>query len=239
MPPLRGDAFVHVEFEHLTSKGHEVDVTVPVLIVPGLGGSGEEHWQTHLERSFPGAARVQQDDWDRPDLPKWMDRLARAVAERPGAILVAHSLGCPLVVHLAVQEPNLPVAAALLVAPADVESARHTPDHTRGFAPIPRLRLPFRCGVVASTNDPFIELERAWTLAQTWGAEFINVGACGHINVASGYGPWPVGERIVAAMIVGARPSLGLPGPGLTAPRSSDEAARAAHDFTFLQGRHG
>jgi uncharacterized protein len=180
---------------------------VPILVVPGLGGSGDQHWQTHLQRTFPEATRVHQEDWDKPDLKKWLERLARAVETRPGAVLVAHSLGCPLVAHLAARQPDLPVAAALLVAPADVDSARHTPSQTRGFAPIPRLPLPFQSAVVASTNDPFIEFDRARDLAKAWGAEFIDIGPCGHINVASGFGPWPTGEGIVAAMTAWARMS--------------------------------
>jgi uncharacterized protein len=185
-------------------------MTVPILIVPGLGGSGQQHWQTHLERSLPGAARVYQSDWDKPKLSQWLERLAQAVEERPDALLVAHSLACPLVAHLAAKRPDLPVAAALLVAPADVDSPGRTPSHTHGFAPIPRLPLPFRSTVVASTNDPFIALERARDLAAAWGSEFVDVGACGHINVASGFGRWPAGESIVAAMAAWAGASRGL-----------------------------
>jgi hypothetical protein len=48
----------------------------PVVIVPGLGGSGEAHWQTHLQRSLPNSTRVQQDDWERPELTRWVERLA-------------------------------------------------------------------------------------------------------------------------------------------------------------------
>lgn len=185
-------------------------MTTPILVVPGLGGSGEQHWQTHLQRAFPQADRVQQEDWDAPDLGKWLERLVRAVEARPGALLVAHSLGCPLVAHLAASQPYLPVAAALLVAPADVDSGRHAPALTRGFAPIPRLALPFCSAVVASTNDPFMEFGRARELAKAWGAEFFDVGPCGHINVAAGFGPWPTGERLVAAMVAWARPSRQL-----------------------------
>jgi len=29
----------------------------PILIIPGLNGSGPHHWQTRLEQSFPGARR--------------------------------------------------------------------------------------------------------------------------------------------------------------------------------------
>jgi len=34
-------------------------------------------------------------------------------------------------------------------------------------------------------------------LARVWGASFVDVGACGHINGASGLGPWPQGESIL------------------------------------------
>lgn len=177
-----------------------------ILIVPGLGGSEERHWQTHLERSLPAAVRVQQDDWDRPDLGAWLARLASAVEARPEPVVVAHSLGCLLVAHLARARPDLRMAAALLVAPADVESSRHTPDHIRGFAPIPRRRLPFRGIVVASTNDPFMTFERARDLSEDWGAGFVDAGASGHINVEAGFGPWPAGERIVNSLISEHRP---------------------------------
>lgn len=174
---------------------------IPILVVPGLGGSGENHWQTHLERSLPGTVRVQQDDWDRPDLVRWVGRLSGAVEARPGAILVAHSLGCPLVAHLAFRRPDLLVAAAVLVAPADVDSKRHTPDHIRNFAPIPLLRFPFRSIVVASRNDPYIEISRARELAAAWGSDFFDAGPSGHINIQSGFGRWEEGERIVSSMI--------------------------------------
>ena len=179
----------------------------PILVVPGLGGSDDQHWQTHLERAFPSAARVHQEDWDRPDLEKWLARLADAIKARPGAVLVAHSLGCPLVAHLAAWQSDLPVAAALLVAPADVESRRHTPDHIRCFAPIPRLPLPFPSIVVASTNDPFMEFARARELAHLWRAEFFDAGPCGHMNVAAGFGSWPAGESIVESLMASARNS--------------------------------
>jgi predicted alpha/beta hydrolase family esterase len=183
----------------------------PVLVIPGLGGSGPDHWQTHLECVWPQARRVQQDDWDKPTLRDWLERLISAVEARPGAVLVAHSLGCPLVAHMAAWRRNLSVGAALLVAPADVDSAQHTPGHIRSFAPIPRQTLPFRSIVVASTNDPYMEYERARELALAWGAEFVGVGACGHINVASGFGRWHAGERLIKSIVEEIRvPQLAL-----------------------------
>jgi uncharacterized protein len=119
------------------------DAMPRILIVPGLGGSGPEHWQTCLERSLPGTVRIEQADWDRPHRDNWVACLASAVTRVPDALVVAHSLGCILIAHAVRECPDLPIGSALLVAPADVDSAGHTPDHDRSFAPIPRVPLPF------------------------------------------------------------------------------------------------
>lgn len=177
----------------------------PILIIPGLGGSGLHHWQTYLERSFPGTSRVEQDDWDAPDRKTWVERLVAAVEAAPGAVLVAHSLGCALVAHVAAERPDLTIEAALLVAPADVDSADHTPDHIRDFAPIPCSPLPFRSVVVASANDPFMSLPRAREIADAWGAGFVDAGSLGHINIDAGFGPWPTGERILRRLMTARR----------------------------------
>ncbi len=49
------------------------------LILPGLGGSGPEHWQTLWERQIEDSARVSQRDWDHPDREEWVAALAAAV----------------------------------------------------------------------------------------------------------------------------------------------------------------
>jgi uncharacterized protein len=180
-------------------------MVTPILIIPGLDGSGSHHWQTCFERSFRGAQRVHQADWTRPDRGAWVERLVASIEATPGSVLVAHSLGCALVAHVAAERPDLAVEAALLVAPADVESPRHTPTRVRGFAPIPRKALPFRSVVMASSNDPYVALPCARELADAWGAEFINAGPLGHINVEAGFGPWPTGERILRDLVTGRR----------------------------------
>jgi predicted alpha/beta hydrolase family esterase len=173
-----------------------------LLILPGLGGSGPEHWQTLWEGCLPGCSRVEQSDWDSPRLDVWLKTADEAIARAGGAVvLVAHSLACSLVAHGARRPGWANVAGALLVAPADVESPEHTPPETRNFAPIPRAKLPFPTIVVASSDDPFGPLERARLFAQAWGAEFVEVGAKGHINAASGLGEWPEGKRVLETLL--------------------------------------
>jgi uncharacterized protein len=172
-----------------------------ILIVPGLSGSGPDHWQTLWERCFPRIARVEQRDWDRPALGEWLDTLVRAIrAGSDPAVIVAHSLGCALAVHAASRFPDLPVRAALLVAPADVESPAHTPEMLRQFAPLPRTPLPFPSTVLASRNDPYVDFERARAFAGAWGAELVDVGPAGHINAASGLGDWPFGRSVLGKL---------------------------------------
>jgi predicted alpha/beta hydrolase family esterase len=180
-----------------------------VLVLPGLGGSGPAHWQSLWEARY-GYRRVEQEEWDRPQRVRWIEALEIAVGAAAGpAILVAHSLGCALVAHWAAAsgDPRR-VAAALLVAPADVESAAHTPAEARAFAPLPMARLPFRSAVVASASDPYADIGRARSFAQGWGARFVDVGDAGHINVDAGFGPWPAGHALLEGLI---RDATGAP----------------------------
>jgi predicted alpha/beta hydrolase family esterase len=131
--------------------------------------------------------------------------LRRAIEAAGGPVVaVAHSLGCALVVHAAARWPALiarAVRAALLVAPADVDSPARTPPETRGFAPMPRARLPFPATVIASADDPYVEITRARTLAAAWGAAFVEAGAIGHINAASDLRDWPAGINCLEALL--------------------------------------
>lgn len=176
----------------------------PILIVPGLGGSGEHHWQTLWQLSLPRAERVEQPDWDKPEFATWHARLTDEIIRHPGAILVGHSLGCALIAHVATSRPDLSIGGALLVAPADVESEQHTPASIRQFAPLPRHQFSVPAIVVASSDDPFMDIRRAREFALFWGAEFVSVGQCGHINVKSGFGPWPQGLDILSTLLDGA-----------------------------------
>lgn len=173
-----------------------------VLILPGLGNSGPEHWQTWLQGRHPGFRRVEQADWDAPVPEDWIAALEYAVAESAApVVLIAHSLGCLLVPHWARTGSVDKVAAALLVAPPDVESPALTPPEVHGFAPVPTDPLPFRTVVLASRNDPYCSVERSCSFAVCWGADFIDAGDLGHINTASGHGPWPDGERLVLDLL--------------------------------------
>jgi uncharacterized protein len=165
-----------------------------IVIVPGYTNSGPEHWQTRWQRKLSTTRRVEQDDWDRPVRDAWTSRLRETVeACRRPVVLVAHSLGVITVVHAAPILPREVVRGAFLVAPPDVDGPGLIPEIERSFAPIPQDPLPFPSLLVASRSDPYCSYERAEDLAFAWGSALLDAGKAGHLNTASGYGPWPEG----------------------------------------------
>jgi predicted alpha/beta hydrolase family esterase len=173
-----------------------------LVIVPGLGNSGTDHWQTLWEKGHPHAARVQQRDWDHPDRNGWIAALDETVRHTGGPVaLVTHSLACALVAHWALGHDTRPVRAAFLVSPSDVDSSEHTPPEARVFAPMPMERLPFPSFVVASEDDAYVTVPRARSFAAAWGAEMVSMGQAGHINSQSGLGTWPTGEALLRELI--------------------------------------
>jgi predicted alpha/beta hydrolase family esterase len=178
-----------------------------ILIVPGLREHVPGHWQTLFANSLAAAGQPVRSvaPMGRANL----DCGARVAAIEAAAqsiegpvILVAHSGGCIMAAHWA-QRSTRPVHGALLAAPPDFE--RPMPDgfpsldelDAAGWLPVPRERLPFRSIVACSSNDPLAHVERALDLAQDWGSAVVALGAVGHLNPASGFGPWPQADELV------------------------------------------
>ncbi len=186
-----------------------------VLIVPGLRDHVEAHWQTGLAASLPQAHTVPpmgRTDLDCQARVQAIERaFERAVAAIDGpVVIVAHSGGCIMIAHWAqVTRHAQRVRGCLLATPPDFE--RPMPEgyptiemlQAGGWLPVPRHRLPFRSLVAASRNDPLGDFDRVHALAQDWGSEFEDLGEVGHLNPASGYGPWPRALDLVAALAAG------------------------------------
>jgi predicted alpha/beta hydrolase family esterase len=172
-----------------------------VFILPGLGNSGEQHWQTLWEARHSSWKRIMQDDWDTPRCADWVQRIDSILSTVPEgtSVLVAHSSSCATVAHLA-QTTKHRIKGALLVAPSDPLGAAY-PQGPTGFAPVPLERLPFPSIVVASENDEYISLEQARIYADAWGSRFVNIGAKGHINSASGLGAWEEGLTLLQDLL--------------------------------------
>ena len=168
-----------------------------VLILPGLGGSGPDHWQTAWVQAFPAMRWVEQENFEKPAYPEWSARLTEAVAraERP-VVLVAHSLGTSLTMRWSFDQPEYAskVAGAFLVAPTDRDRFDASPTSpVRGWGPMILKRLPFPSMVLASLDDDRVSFERAKEFAGAWGSTLVPAGKLGHMGSAAKLGLWPFG----------------------------------------------
>jgi predicted alpha/beta hydrolase family esterase len=190
--------------------------TLPtVLIVPGLRDHVGAHWQTLLAadleargckvRTVPPMGRA---DLDCATKVAAIEREAQAV-EGP-LLIVAHSGGVVMLAHWA-RQTRRAVIGALLAAPPDFE--RPMPEgyptvaqlDASGWLPVPRERLPFPSIVAASRNDPLADYERVAEMARDWGSRLVDLGEVGHLNPASGFGPWPRAEQFIEELAVQGR----------------------------------
>jgi uncharacterized protein len=183
-------------------KSSETDI----LIVPGYEGSGPTHWQRRMAGKLSTAKIVEQHDWTFPSLSDAVGELVAAVqrATRP-IVFVTHSAGTTLVAHamptllqLGLSER---VKGGFLVAPPSELALAELPIIDPAFAQVPRDPLPFPSALIASSNDPYASLEHSADLALAWGSKLIEAGEQGHINIASGHGPWPEGMMSFAGFL--------------------------------------
>jgi predicted alpha/beta hydrolase family esterase len=177
--------------------------STPILFVPGLRDHVAEHWQTLAAQERPGSRTVPPLQLDRLSCAARIEALDRAIREIDGApILVAHSAGVLMVAHWAAKHDR-PIKGALLATPADIDeplpAGYPTMDEltANGWFPIPRKPLPFPSIVAASSDDPLANPNRVALLAKDWGSRLVMLGRVGHLNPASGFGPWPMAGSFI------------------------------------------
>ncbi|WP_027211611.1 RBBP9/YdeN family alpha/beta hydrolase [Burkholderia sp. WSM2232] len=172
-----------------------------LVTVPGLHGSEGAHWQTWLERQFARSLRVEQADWDAPDIAGWANSLCELLArERGPFVLAAHSFGCLAAAH-ALQQASYAneVVGVLFVAPASPQKFAFA-----GTFEARRLGVPSI--LIGSETDPWMSLAGSRELAQRLGSAFVNLGDAGHINTAAGFGPWPRARYFIDTLVHCAAP---------------------------------
>jgi uncharacterized protein len=173
----------------------DAEIRAHFLIQPGWQNSGPHHWQTLWEAQLGHAAvRVPQQDWLVPERTAWVSAMEQTIRRTPSPVVIlAHSIGCMATIF-AIAE--VPVAAVVLVAPADAERS-DAPGALHTFTPIPMKPLATPALVIASDSDAYCTLDRAEAFAQAWKADLEIVTGGGHINADAGFGPWPDGWWMV------------------------------------------
>lgn len=201
-----------------------------VLTVPGLGSSGPSHWQTLWEESRLDTVRVELGMWQGPHRNGWVSKLDQTIrAVGQPTVLAAHSLGVLAVAWWAqLADPAITkrVVGALLVAPPDVDRVDARAE-LKSFAPAPAHALPFPSILVASSDDPWMAIDRAETLADVWGSHFVNAGAQGHLNADSRLGWWIEGQQMLERVIAVGAPRRRRPGSRAVVAVNATDAAQS------------
>lgn len=168
------------------------------IIVPGVGGSEQAHWQSWLQGQLMSCSRVQQKDWNHPVLQDWVAQFVKTVSSIQDDLqIVAHSFGCLTTVAALALHPELnrKIKNLVLVAPANPARfgehgfAQNSTTNYQAFFHQLNIRVPTT--MLISENDPWLAFEDAKQLADAWKLSAVNLGPVGHINVASGFGPFP------------------------------------------------
>jgi predicted alpha/beta hydrolase family esterase len=166
-----------------------------ILFVPDSPGADADFWQSRWAARLSSARFVETPEGATG--PRAVVEAA-ALARRP-ILFIAYSRGAIAVAQGAPDLRPFDVRGAFLVAPPS-EKVLATLDEGR-WAPIPRERLPWPSMLAASRTDPWASMEESRALAESWGAEFVDAGDAGRIDVASDHGPWPDGLLKLAGLL--------------------------------------
>ena len=136
-------------------------------------------------------------NWDRPVLSEWVEQFVKTVQAAQAPVqIVAHSFGCLTSVAALAEHPELrsQVKKLILVAPAnparfgEAGFARHSLTDYKDYFHQLKLMCLQRYSLVKMIHGLAFD---ALQLAKSWKLNPVNLGEVGHINVASGFGPFP------------------------------------------------
>lgn len=165
-----------------------------VLILHGWGGSDDPHWQAWLAgeivKEYGMVAFPLLDNPHFPSKNRWMKQAKALLEDFKPDVVICHSLGCTLWLHLCLEGQIVPVKRLLLVAPPRLTCELEI---LKSFFPIavPEHLFSNDVMLVTSDNDPYMTPEEALSLQKSLGVQMKVLENAGHINTSSGYGEWP------------------------------------------------
>lgn len=169
-----------------------------LLHVPGIGDSGETHWHTNWEKSFPKIKRINQKNWDLPNKGEWVDSLEASIQKcnKKPIILISHSLGGGAIIHANELNKLSGVKGILMVALPDIER-EDFPKECSGFVPMPKTKLSIPAVMISSENDEWCDIEVAKKWAATLQIPIINIGKKKHICGEEEFKTWEEGKKML------------------------------------------
>ena len=171
------------------------------VFLAGYANSGDGHWQRTWSERLPGSVWVEHADWLNANREEWVADVQKALWNISGPmVVVAHSLGCLLLAEWCRNHEDPSLVGAFLVAVPNPDGI-NLPGVVEGFEDPTAMELPFSAIVVASADDPYADIDFARAIAETWGAEFVDIGARGHINADAGIGTWDEGWEMLQRFV--------------------------------------
>ena len=170
-----------------------------VIIVHGWQGFEPEHWQKWLfDQLKEKRIEVYLPDLPNPFHPQqneWIAELKKLKPFNEETILVGHSLGNTAILRLLEKlKKTQKVGKVFLVC--GWNEGDHGIKELSNFFKTPlnweKIRTQSKQFVVInSDNDPYFSLEKGKKLAKELGVQCLVEHNAGHINVKSGFGPYP------------------------------------------------
>jgi predicted alpha/beta hydrolase family esterase len=130
------------------------------LIVPDIGDSDAQHWQSLWEQSIPRTRRIRLHDWQTADWVKWRNSIiASLISIDEPVVLIAEGFGALAAASVAAEYPGK-IIAAFLVDPSD-------PDDFDVRKKIPKQPLPIPTKIVIRNQTD----TKAALLAALWSTD--------------------------------------------------------------------
>jgi predicted alpha/beta hydrolase family esterase len=173
---------------------------VKIFTIPGLYGSGKQHWQTRWEDLY-GYTRINQNEWNDPLYDQWHENLFKVLRTNgsESVVLIAHSLGCHLVAK------SYPIIkkwtrGIFFVAPPNLDSEALRKDLS-SFKSAKSEGFECVAWLIYSEDDPFASVPYSKSMGDTLRMKTFTVGKRGHINSDSNIGNWDEGSLLFNQML--------------------------------------
>ncbi|MEN0000874.1 MAG: alpha/beta hydrolase [Pseudomonadota bacterium] len=173
------------------------------MFVPGHRAVTDDHWQKRWQAKLPNTVWVDGHELANGSQRNRLEQVKAAIKQASSpSVIIAHGAGVVATRH-AIEEQNVQeivekIKGVIFVAPPDLTHDAWQQTGLAHLTDYPSTPMPVPSFVIASRTDPYASHEKSNELASDWGSLFLDAGESGHIDEASGHGPWPEGLMVFA-----------------------------------------